>query len=79
MKNIYYADTALLNEIEQLNGAPRSWKNVNVLVATKNLALLEYQKFKLDLKHDDREYVISVKFGQFHLSNIIHLMSQNCV
>ena len=37
-KTIYDADNALLNGTEQLNGAPRSWKNVNSLVAAKKLA-----------------------------------------
>ena len=45
-KTIYDADNALLNGTEQLNGVPRSWKNVNSLVAAKKLAFLEYAQFK---------------------------------
>ena len=69
----------MLNEIEQLNGAPRSWKNVDLLVAANNLAFLEYERFKLYLKHADKEYILSVDVRQFRLSNIIHPMSQNCL
>ena len=47
-------DTGLLIETEQINGAPRTWKNVNVFVAANKLALLEYEIFKLDLKRSKK-------------------------
>ena len=54
-------------------------QNVTLLVATKKVVFLEYEKFKWDFKLANKEYVLSVEVRQFHLSNIINQMSQNHV
>ena len=66
-KILYDVDNGFLNEIEELNGTPRSWENVNLLVAAKKLAFPEYDRLKLDLKHVDEEYLLSSGVGQFCL------------
>ena len=66
-KILYDVYNGFLNEIEELNGTPRSWENVNLLVAAKKLAFPEYDRLKLDLKHVDEEYLLSSGVGQFCL------------